>query len=267
VVLNKGFYYESIPLFLIMKKILPLIALVILFATACKKDKNEPEPTPNPTLSSFQSLDEKEFEINEYWSRDSFRRDRFIIENASSTSANDSLLKPRVGIDIYDSLKSNTNRVKYKINIVGSDSIQLSVISGNANFSLGYKLTSLNYQGSYFVFSASVFGPSFSLNATDSIVPKNFIDFVNGTHSNLNNLSLSSAVGLHNETLLFVPTGSVGDVFFLKENDTGGGFFIEQLNSTTINRYGVPNYFSAGYDEIQLTEIYERVYYSKGVLK
>jgi len=133
-----------------MKKILPLIALVILIATACKKDKNEPDPTPNSTPTSnipqwLQDIDGKNIQSTNHSYRFFWRS-----SGVRCYSPGDTLVPMKTPIDLRsDSVYLGLNG---KINVLRPNLISIEYINGGGSTILYYLLTNATANPDYFVF-------------------------------------------------------------------------------------------------------------------
>ncbi len=132
-----------------MKKVLPLIALVILFITACKKDNPEPDPPPIVTSAMQQTLDGKVISFTNGWGRniDSSGTLFLGINNVQDSMAFWDSYRGTHLVDSFFTYQINTfDTIKF----ISSNIIQLTNSASSNSVRLHY---TGDYQSTHWVFS------------------------------------------------------------------------------------------------------------------
>jgi|GEM_PF-1576800 len=233
-----------------MKKILPLIALVILIATACKKDKNEPDPTPNSTPTSnipqwLQDIDGKKIEFTETWSRE--------LKNYGSVElSGDNISDTIIDGNPFDSTGyiNSSFPILSEIDVVNANVFELK--SSDIYISGFYVLTNAVDNQDYYVFTRNDDVSSTSQVLSDTSLGKyynpvqaeNFAKGLQATIPNYDEAQYYSYSGIH--TLLYIPKST--NLPILKSDlwqyAGSSGFEIDWNNphpSDTANIYSINN--------------------------
>jgi len=249
-----------------MKKILPLIALVILIATACKKDKNEPDPVPeNTTNQMVQALDGKNIEIYDSWSRDTGSITFEVFHGIGSVSDSFSQTGNFEFINQFSDWSQQVSQGSIKV--ISNSVIEFNgvLLQDNSNIQLQYILTNANDNQDYLIFSYLNNYPygedSTKKYLKSSYSPNNSIDYALGNTNNFNDSAINKLravdvfVGLFGVQQLYIPkNASTHDPFIVAASENFHafdgtyeyvGFYKDSsytiVDTFKVNRMGIPS--------------------------